>query len=59
MCRMEKFPGHGLCEDSGRPGRRAPELEIPVLAPGLAPGLAPVLVPLHFLFQNRSLVAFP
>ena len=34
MCRMEKFPGHGLCPDFSGPGRPARSMHIPVPVPG-------------------------
>ena len=52
MCRMEKFPGHGLCPDLSGPGRPARSMHIPARRQILGR----TLIPRHFLFENRSLV---
>ena len=43
MCRMEKFPGHGLCPDLSGPGRPARSMHIPARASSAAELLYPAI----------------
>ena len=58
MCRMEKFPGHGLCPDFSGPGRPARSMHIPGPVPVLVPNFHlspfPIWKSLIGRFSNRK-----
>ena len=58
MCRMEKFPGHGLCPDFSGPGRPARSMHIPVPVPVPVPNFHlspfPIWKSLIGRFSNRK-----